>query len=232
MTELRRSASRRAGSAHQRTGWHTFNPQSGDVSEAGFGAFAALDEHHVQPGGVIPAPALIASEVITYVREGALSFEDAHGRPGLLRAGEFQRTIAPGGFRREAVNASRIDSAHVFQMQLRSTGDVGETSPQQQRFSAAARRGALCVVVSPDGRRGSLSIHEDVVISTALLGRGQHVVHELAKGRKAWLHVISGEATLGDLVLAAGDGAGFADQRAVSMICGEDSEILLVDVSA
>ena len=44
---------------------------------------------------------------------------------------------------------------------------------------------------------------------SAMLDPGQHVVHELSQGRRAWLHIVEGEVTLGDVVLTAGDGAGF-----------------------
>ena len=66
---------------------------------------------------------------------------------------------------------------------------------------------------------------------SALLDPGQHVVHELAPVRGAWLHVVQGEITLGDLVLTAGDGAGVTTERAVSLTARERSEILLFDVA-
>jgi len=58
----------------------------------------------------------------------------------------------------------------------------------------------------------------------------QHVVHELSPGRKAWLHVVQGGITLGDLVLTTGDGAGLMDERAVSLTAQAKTEILLLDV--
>ena len=65
---------------------------------------------------------------------------------------------------------------------------------------------------------------------SALLDPGQHVVHELSQGRRAWLHLVHGEVILGDVVLTAGDGAGFTGERAVSLTAREDAEILLVDL--
>lgn len=65
---------------------------------------------------------------------------------------------------------------------------------------------------------------------TALLDPGTHVVHELPPGRSAWLHVVAGEAALGDLVLTTGDGAGFTGERAVSLTARLETEILLLDL--
>ena len=65
---------------------------------------------------------------------------------------------------------------------------------------------------------------------SALLSSGQHVAHELSPGRTAWLHLVEGEVTLGDIVLTTGDGAGVAAERAVSLTAQSEAEILLVDL--
>jgi redox-sensitive bicupin YhaK (pirin superfamily) len=63
-----------------------------------------------------------------------------------------------------------------------------------------------------------------------LLNPGQHVVHELLPGRSAWLHLVQGNVTLGDIVLSTGDGVGLTAERALSLTTSEESEILLVDL--
>ena len=65
---------------------------------------------------------------------------------------------------------------------------------------------------------------------SALLDPGKHVVHELSQGRSAWLHLVQGAVTLGDIVLTTGDGAGFTAERAVSLTAREETEILLLDI--
>jgi redox-sensitive bicupin YhaK (pirin superfamily) len=86
------------------------------------------------------------------------------------------------------------------------------------------------VVASLDSRRGSLRIHQDALIHSALLNPGQHLVRELSQGRSAWLHVVHGEIVLGDSVLTAADGAGISAEHAISLTARGDSEILLVEV--
>ena len=98
--------------------------------------------------------------------------------------------------------------------------------------SAAQRRGGLCVVASSDARRGSLRIHQDALVFSALLDPGQHVVHELSQGRSAWLHLVQGEVALGDLILTTGDGAGVSAAPAVSFTAREPTEVLMLDVGA
>jgi redox-sensitive bicupin YhaK (pirin superfamily) len=167
---------------------------------------------------------------VTYVLEGVLAHENSTGSSGVIRAGEFQRASTAQGVRHREWNGSRKDWAHVFQIWLRpwSTGQDKRSEPK--RFCAAERRGVMCLVASPDGRDGSLRIHRDVLIHSTMLFRGQHVVHELAPGRRVWLQVVSGDAALGDVFLAKGDGAGICAERAVSLTAREDSELLLIDL--
>jgi redox-sensitive bicupin YhaK (pirin superfamily) len=65
---------------------------------------------------------------------------------------------------------------------------------------------------------------------SALLEPGQHLVHELSPGRIAWLHLVEGEVTLGDIILTTGDGAGVTAERAVSLTAQSEAEILLLDL--
>ena len=166
------------------------------------------------------------------MREGVLAYDDSSGRSGSIQAGEFQRTTAGRGSYQSETNASRSAWAQVFQICLRPERAGLEPGHEQKRFSAAERRGRLCVVASPDARRGSLRIHQDALLYSAMLDPGKHVVHELSEGRSAWLHLVEGEATLGDVVLSSGDGAGLTAERAVSLTAREETEILLVDLGA
>ena len=135
------------------------------------------------------------------------------------------------GIRHHEANASRTHPAHVFQVWLRPAQADLEPSHEQKRFSAAQRRGTLCVVGSPDGRRGSLLIHQDTLVFSALLDPGTHLARGLAPGRSAWLHIVAGEATLDEVVLSAGDGAGLRSELTVSLTARQqETEILLLDL--
>ena len=75
-----------------------------------------------------------------------------------------------------------------------------------------------------------MCIQQDALMFSAVLEPGQHVVHELSGGRIAWLHLVEGEATLGDTILTTGDGVGVTAERAVSLTAQSETEILLVDL--
>ena len=232
MIALRRDRERHHVQHRKHDAWLTFDPQDRTDSLAGgFGALESLNEDRFPPGAGVRLHPRSGGEVITYVLEGALAQEDSSGRSGVIYMGEFQRLIAGRGIRRSETNASRTKWAHVFQIWLCPPRPGIEPGYEQKRFSGAQRRGLLCVVASPDGRQGSLRVHQDALIYSSLLDPGQHLVHELTQGRSAWLHIVRGEATFGDFVLATGDGVGVTAEPAVSLTAREGTEILLVDLS-
>jgi redox-sensitive bicupin YhaK (pirin superfamily) len=211
--------------------WSTFDARNpADPLANGFGVLESLNESRLRPGASASRHSQNEAEILTYVREGTLSYSDSLGGACVLRAGEFQRMTLGRGIRRNGTNSSHSDPAHAFQIWLRPAQRGVEPSQDQKRFSAAERRGLLCVVASPDGRRGSLRIAQDALLHSALLEPGQHLVHELGPGRIAWLHLVEGEVALPDGILDAGDGAGISEDRAVSFTAREASEILLLDL--
>jgi quercetin 2,3-dioxygenase len=232
MITLRRAGERHHDRRPSQEVWLTFFPHDGaDPLADHFGMLEGVDEDRVAPRARVRRHARRDAEIVTYVREGAVAYQgDAMGRSGVIQAGEFQRTTGHRGARHDQTNPSRTQWAHVFQVRLPSAAAGPEPCREQRRFSAAERRGRLCVVASGDGRGGSLRVHQDAVICSAILEPGQHVVHELAHGRTAWLHVMAGEATLGQLVLGAGDGVGLTAERAVSLTARRKTEIMLLDL--
>jgi len=231
MITLRRAEERHCDRHNKQEVWLTFYPRDrADPGADHFGPLESFSERRLPPGAIASRTPQHDAEIVTYVRQGALAYEDARGRSGVIQAGEFQRRTATRGIRRSEKNASRTNWAQVFQLLLAPSEPGLEPGHEQKRFSTAQRRGGLCLVASADGRRGSLRIHQDALTCSALLEPGQHVVHELSPGRIAWLHLVEGEATLGDIVLTTGDGAGVTAERAVSLTAQSETEILLLDL--
>ncbi len=229
---VRRSEERERCARGKQDRWQTFPPGSdADPLAHGFGSLALFEEDRLGPGALLRQEPTLDVEIVTYVREGAVAYRDSLGRSGVVNAGEFQCWNAGHHLRRSESNASRTEPAHVFRMFLRPSQIDGGPSQEQRRVSVAERRGGLRVVAASDARSGALRIHSDAVVCSSLLELGKHVVHELAPARGAWVHIVEGLVTLGELVLRAGDGAGISAERAVSLTAREHTELLLLDVS-
>ena len=228
MITLRKAQERRVD--RKRQAWLMFHAQ--DRSEAWaemFGSLELFAEYRLSPGASAPRLPSKRTETLTYVREGALVYESGTGARGVIAAGEFQRLTCERGVKHSEANASRTYGAHVFRFALRAPEATLSPGHQEKRFSAAERRGLLRVVASIDGRQGSLKLHQDVVIYSAMLFPGQHLVHELAEGRRVWIHAVQGEVMLGDQLLGPGDGAAVVGERTVSFTTREEAEVLLLD---
>ena len=211
--------------------WSTFSAKNNLVSQDGdFGFLLTFDELRLQPGGCTESHWDHETEIVTYVYKGALSREDTVGGSGVIHTGEFQRTSTGRRIRYKETSVSGTDSVHLFRMSLRPAQAGLDCSHEQRRFTEAQRHNLLCAVASPDKRKGSLLIHQDVFVYSAILDPGHHLVYEVALGRTVWLHMVCGEAVLKDNVLTQGDGVGAMNERSVSLTVQENTEVLLVDL--
>jgi redox-sensitive bicupin YhaK (pirin superfamily) len=231
MITLRRNNERRHAQRGNQDNWLTFysNGHKDPVGD-GFGNLTAFNEMLLQAGETAAQVTGTGAEIVTYVYRGVLAQENSNGSSGVVHSGEFQYMTIGRGIRHKETNPSPTDRAHVFRMFLRPAESGLDSAHKQIHFPAAQRHNLLCVIASPDGRRKSLKILQDALIYSSILDSGHHLIHELLPGRSAWLHVISGEAALQEIILTQGDGVGVTSESSVSVTAQESSEILLVDL--
>ena len=232
MITLRRSADRRRLKRGLTDTWMTFDPENPvDPLRRGFHALELLNEELLAPEtGAHPQPR-DDLEIITYVHEGTLVYQDDAGELGRLETGEFQRTNLHHGLRDRTLNASLLDSTHIFQSGIAAGGIALTPTQEKRRFPIADREGVLRVVVSPNQLHESLPIRSDVRLYSSILLLGHHLIHPLASGRGAWLHVITGKIRLGSFDLGVGDSAALENEAAISFTARESAEILLFDLA-
>ena len=87
------------------------------------------------------------------------------------------------------------------------------------------------LVISPDGRDGSATIHQDAEIYRLRLQPGQTVKHELKPGRGAWLQIAEGALTLNGVALATGDGTSTEQPGRLTFTATQPTEALLFDLA-
>lgn len=232
MITLRRSSERHHVHRAQRQGWSSFHAErSGDAFAHGFGVLACFEEHRLAAKAnlvVHPPPGI---DVVSYVLAGVLASRHSSRQTAILRAGDFQRASGGASGELRQSNMSPSHEAHFLQLWLRHGTAQPAPLPEQRRFSVAERRGNLCLIASGVPNEAALRLHEDVSIYSSVLDPGQHLVHELAARRSAWLHVVQGEVSCDDNGLHSGDAASFALERSVSMTARVPSEVLLVDLA-
>ena len=232
MNIVRRNAERRHIQSDKCEVRLTFYPRKpGDPPGEGFGIVSLFNEVKLPINEGVASNLESESELITYVHKGALALDGPMGHSGVITAGEFQCMVIGRILAQRVTNTSQTDPAHFFRIYLRlPPSQLGaDCVKTQTRFTAAQRRNALCTVASPDARNASLRINTDAHIYSSILDPGQHIVHELLHGRKAWLHIVYGKVKANEVELSGGDGMGFADEPSISLTVQENTELLLVD---
>jgi hypothetical protein len=170
-------------------------------------------------------------EIVTYVLEGALEHRDSLGNGSVLRAGEVQHMTAGTGVRHSEFNPSEQEWVHLYQIWL--LPDRKGLKPSYEQFAVAEEEkvGRFCLVASPDGADGSLTIHQDARLFLASLLPRQAVSHEIEPGRAAWLQILEGRVHSFGNDLAAGDGVAVTDEKTVAVQAAVPSEVLLFDLA-
>ena len=231
MISVCRAEQRQRERSHEGEAWLTFDDRDGVASLADrYGPLEMFREDRFAPGAARRLHQHHDVEIVTYVSDGMLAFEDSTGRSGVIHTGEFQSMTMGPGVRHSETNPSATDSAQVFEIWLRPSAAGLKRRCERKRFTTAERRGELRIIASPDARRESLRLHSDTLVYSAILNPGTHIIHAISPGRSVWLHIVGGEVTLGEVVLTTGDGAGIAAERAVSFTAREETEVLLLDL--
>lgn len=202
-----------------------------DPAQMGFRALRVVNEDRVAPGGGFPEHPHRDMEIITWVLEGALAHADSLGHEQVLRPGEVQTMTAGTGIRHSEYNASDAEPVHLLQMWVLPARAGLKPAYAQKAFPEAERRGRFRVLVSPDGRDGSLVINQDILLYDALLARGERAELQLGSGRHAWVQVARGLVEVNGVELRAGDGAAVSDERTLAIFAMADAEVLVYDLN-
>ncbi len=217
-------------------GWldsrHTFSfGDYYDPKQMGFGPLRVINEDRVRPGAGFDTHGHKDMEIISYVLEGALEHKDSIGTGSVIRPGDVQIMSAGTGIRHSEFNHSKTEPVHFLQIWV--LPDRRGLAPRydQKTFAESEKRGQLRLVGSPDGRDGSILIHQDVEIYDALLGMSDTVRRPLPAGRKSWVQVVRGAVDVNGKAAGAGDGIAIEGEAALTITSRADgSEILVFDL--
>ena len=231
MFAMRRAQER----GHANHGWlnsyHTFSfGDYYDPQHMGFSNLRVINDDTVSPSGGFGTHGHRDMEIISYVLDGALEHKDSMGNGSVIRPGDVQRMSAGTGVTHSEFNASESEPVHFLQMWVLPEKDGLKPSYEQKTFSEEEKRGRLRLIGSRDGRDGSVTIHQNVDLYATLLGEGDSVSHELAKGRKGWIQVARGSVVLNDKQLYPGDGVAIEGPTAITLTSSSEAEVLLFDM--
>ncbi len=202
-----------------------------DPKHTGFRALRVINEDRVQPGKGFGTHPHRDMEIITYVLEGALEHKDSMGNGSIIKPGDIQRMSAGTGITHSEYNPSKSERVHLLQIWILPQQEGLKPSYEQYAFKAEEKRGQLRLIASPDGRDGSVRVHQDVELYATVLAPGEQVTHRLKPHRYVWVQVPGGAAKLNGLSLQAGDGAAVSEEEILEIKANDSAELLLFDLA-
>jgi redox-sensitive bicupin YhaK (pirin superfamily) len=220
---------------HANHGWldtyHTFSfADYQDPRQMGYGPLRVINDDTVQPGQGFGTHGHRDMEIITYVLEGALEHKDSMNNGSIIRPGNVQRMSAGTGVRHSEFNPSRDKGVHLLQIWIEPKITGVKPSYEEKQFGPAEKKAQLRLIASPDGREGSVTIHQDATVYASMLDARDAVTHRLAPGRRAYVHVARGSLKVNGTPLDGGDGAKIVDVAAIELTDARAAEVLLFDL--
>jgi len=225
-----------SGLGHFNFGWldttHHFSfAEHHDPSRMGWGRLRVWNDDEIAPGTGFPPHPHANMEIITYVREGAITHRDNLGNEGRTEAGDVQVMSAGSGIRHAEYNLEK-DLTRIFQIWIQPDRIGGEPSWGARPFPKGDRSGRFVTLASGiAGDDDALPIRAAARVAGATLKAGESVTYALGEGRHAYLVPATGEVEVNGVRVPARDGLAATDVEALTITALSDAEVVLVDAA-
>lgn len=199
-----------------------------DHKRMGWGRLRVWNDDEIQPQqGFAPHPHR-DMEIITYVRNGAITHRDNLGNEGRTEAGDVQVMSAGSGIRHSEYNMEN-ELTRIFQIWIIPDQAGGEPRWDAMEFPKGEQSGAFVTLASnrPD-TEGGLMIRADAKVLGATLKAGQTTQYTLPANRQAYLALATGAVDVNGTELNARDGAAIRDIDTLTFTASQDAEMVMV----
>ena len=203
-----------------------------DPARMHWGALRVGTDDTIAAGTGFPPHPHADMEIITYVRDGAITHQDNMGNKGRTEAGDVQVMSAGTGIRHSEFNRES-DTTRIFQIWIMPNSRGEPPAWGAKPFPKGERAGQFVPLASGmDGDGDALPIRADARVLGATLGAGAATEYALGAGRYAYLVVAKGRVDVDGVTLDARDGAAIHDVDTLHVTAHEDAELVLVDSGA
>jgi redox-sensitive bicupin YhaK (pirin superfamily) len=202
-----------------------------DARRDQWGALRVWNDDTIAPKTGFPPHPHANMEIITYVREGAITHQDSLGNTGRTEAGDVQVMSAGSGVRHSEYNLEDA-ATRIFQIWILPDRAGGSPAWGAKPFPKGDRSGKFVPLASGfAGDQEALPIRAEARVLGATLKAGESAAYSLAAGRHAYLVPASGSVEVNGVALAARDGAAIRDEAVLEVTALEDAELVLVDAA-
>ncbi|MCA6111019.1 pirin family protein [Bradyrhizobium cenepequi] len=202
-----------------------------DPGNMGHGALRVWNDDEIAPNTGFPPHPHANMEIITYVREGAITHQDSLGNKGRTEAGDVQVMSAGSGIRHAEYNLEP-SKTKIFQIWIEPTTQGGEPTWGSKPFPKADRSGTLVTIASGfDDDADALPIRAKARVLATTLKGGESAEYAPEQKRHLYLVPATGSIEVNGVRVDARDGAAIRDEAKLTITALEDSELVLVDAA-
>ena len=202
-----------------------------DPKRMGWGSLRVWNDDEIAPNSGFPPHPHADMEIITYVREGAITHKDSLGNQGRTEAGDVQVMSAGSGIRHAEYNLEP-ETTRIFQIWIEPNRRGGDPTWGAKPFPKDDRAGKFVTLASGvDGDEGALPIRTDARVLGATIKAGETAEYPLGATRHGYLVPAVGAVEVNGVRLDARDGAAITGEDSLRITALEDAEVVLVDAA-
>ena len=202
-----------------------------NTGNMGHGALRVWNDDEIAPNTGFPPHPHANMEIITYVREGAITHQDSLGNKGRTEAGDVQVMSAGSGIRHSEYNLER-KTTKIFQIWIEPTTEGGQPTWGSRPFPKGDRSGNFVTIASGFADdKDALPIRADARVLATTLKAGESARYRPRKARHLYLVPAAGEVEVNGIRANARDGVAIRDEAELTITALKDSELVLVDAA-
>jgi len=200
-----------------------------DPNRMGFGPLRVWNDDTIAPGGGFPFHPHRDMEIVTYVRQGAITHQDSLGNKGRTVAGDVQVMSAGTGIVHSEFN-HEAEATQLFQIWI-EPNRRGHAPRWDTRAFPRDTPGELVLMVSGrPGENDALRIHQNAALYGAALTAGDEVEHWLMPGRRAYVVPVGGTVEINGVAVPPRAGAAIVDEDVMTIRAVDATDLVLADL--
>jgi quercetin 2,3-dioxygenase len=209
--------------------YHTFSfADYYDSHRMNFGALRVLNDDFIAPGMGFGTHPHRDMEIITIPLSGALQHKDSEGNSEIIKKGEVQIMSAGTGVYHSEFNASSSEPVSLLQIWVLPKKLGIRPRYEQKVFNLAPN--TFSMIVSSDGRQGSLAINQDAFFSLAKLTGGSVFYIKQQPDNGLYVFVIEGSISIKGHRFHRRDGIGLSFESPCEIVAESEAEVLVMEV--
>lgn len=204
-----------------------------DPERMGFGPLRVVNDDVVAPGKGFGTHPHRDMEIVSLVLSGQLEHKDSMGNGRVIQTGDIQYMSAGTGVEHSEFNPSSENPVHFMQIWIEPR-QKGLPPRYADQPILGEKENEWKLLLSPDGRDGSIEIRQDAELYSARITPGTRLSHASSKPSTGfWVFVIDGQVDVDGDRLGQGDSSAIQGPDAIQLenSGNMNAKVLLFEVS-